>query len=311
MNFDFFGIGESGPMYVFLVAGACVIGVLLRFMKVNDLTASGKRLQQSVERAEKDPEYRRAELADATAAVDAWTDPAPGPMKRHIEIIAMSHPKILFFIGSCAVIITYVGWFQPSPDIPSALEKWGGPALLLFTAVAAFVTLGLRKRCHYLQQLNRKYVMEKTEGLDACIQTLDRILIYYPKLAPLWLERSDQFAKRERMDEALESIAKAREVEPKNIDLAVVEVSYLLRTGKLETADMRLGELEGLKASPTDPRVEIYRAQLALLRNEKRKAVSHAEKAAGMDSIFTTQFLDRETSLRDLKKMMQDNKLIF
>ena len=74
---------------------------------------------------------------------------------------------------------------------------------------------------------------------------------------------------------------------------------------------MRLGELEGLKSSPTDPRVEIYRAQLALLRNEKRKAVSHAEKAAGMDSIFTTQFLDRETSLRDLKKMMQDNKLIF
>ncbi len=299
------------------IAGAAValgiVFLLLRFRRKNDLQAWMKILRDKAERAATDPDFRDRELQEAEEQIAQYTPPEPAePVKRKQEMYIQLLPKFLFLNGSGGALLTWIGLFQPPAHQETNWMLIIGLVLLAATGIVILLTARLRRHHAWLQQLNRKYLMQKAAGDEnGLLATIDRILQYYPGVPELWLEKADQLSRFNRLDEALIAVEKARSLAPKSLDIAVVEISFMLRNNRLNDAERALKQLDEMEKAPSDPRAEIYRAQLALLRNELTKAKKHAEKAAELDASFTTRFLDREDSLKDLRSMMQEMKLIF
>lgn len=286
-----------------IIYGICAIGAIfwiLRYRKSRDLAAWLQTLRQSAVRASKNKEYREAQLADAEAEIAKYPVPdSVTPIKRSHEMMLQVLPRFLFLLTFSGLFFTYMGLFPQGGEGRTNWELYVGPGLLALTAFAIVKLELVRRNYGRVQQLNRKYLLQKA-GIDpARHETMRQVLEYYPGVAQLWLEHADQLAVSERMDDALAAIKKARELSPDSLDMAVVELSFLIRAGKTEKADEALKKIESMPRVETDPRAELYSAALYLKHNEIKKARKNLEKALELDRGFCESILPLDKSLAD------------
>lgn len=307
------GMTMTPPMILGAIIGLGIVYLLLQYKRKNDIRLWMRELHARAVRAEKDGEFRRAELQDAEKLMAQYTPPEPPlPLTHRQEMILQLLPKFLFINGLGAVVLMWLGLFEPAPAGQFNYVFLIGSVLMGIVCVAIIATANLRRHHGWIQQLNRKYLMLKAEGdFNAMMPALDKILQYYPNVAQLWLEKADQLYRAEKVDDALAAIVKTRELAPNALDIAVIHSLWLMRAGKLNEAERILKTMDDMPKAATDPRVELYRAQLALLRNEQTKAKKYAEKASQLDAGFCTTFLERDDSLAALRDMMKEMKLIF
>lgn len=287
-----------------IIFGICAIGALfwaMRYRKSRDLAGWLQELRRNAVRASKNDDFRRAELADAEAEIAKY--PVPNPIesiKRRDEAVLQIVPKMLFMIVFGGLFFTYMGLFQPIPEGKSNWELYVGPGILL-VAVALIIKLeSFRRYYGRIQQINRKYLLQKA-GMDpARHQTMTEVLQYYPGVAQLWLEHADQYAVDGRLDDALAAIKKARELAPGNLDFLVVELSFLIRADKISEAEDALKQLEEAPRVESDPRFNLYAAAVFLKRNEVRKAKKSLEEALERDRPFSEGILPRDLSLAEV-----------
>lgn len=296
MDIDF--IQKHIPQIIYGLVAAGVMYLLIRYRKKNDLTAWLQNLRANAARAVKDEAFRKRELADAEAEIAKY--PVPGtvvPIKCNHEAFLQILPKLLFMICFSGVFFTYMGLFPQGDPGKGNWEIYVGPALLLLTGLAVVKLELIRANYGRVQQMNRKYLLQKAGQDPDRHNTMVKILEYYPGVSQLWLEHADQLAASGRMDEALAAIKKAREISPDNMDMMVVELSFLLRADRLADAERSLKALSGLARSDSDPRLELYTAALNLRQNEVRKAEKNLKEALDRDRRFCETILPLDQAL--------------
>lgn len=271
---------QYAPMVVY---GVCALGVvyfLMMYKRKHDLRAWLGQLRQTAARAGEDESFRKEKLAETEAELAKFPTPDEVvPVKRKHEAYLQMLPKFMFVVGCCGVFFLFMGLFRPRAEGQRNWEIYTGPALLLFTGYMWFFLERIRPNYSRVQQMNRKYLLQKAGNDADSLGTLTEILQYYPGVPELWMEKADSLANSQRMDEAIDAIRQAVSLAPQNIDLAIVEVSFLLRKGAAEDAEKALDNVWNLKKAPSDPRPDLYGAAIALRQGNVEKALEHGEKA--------------------------------
>jgi tetratricopeptide (TPR) repeat protein len=211
----------------------------------------------------------------------------------------------MFISGIMGWIGIYIGLFEnTTPDV-----GWPAYAGAGFIALAGvFYLLSERARPYYrrVQQLNRKYLLEKAGPDAARCATLREVLEYYPAMTALWTELAEQYAAEKQYTEAIAAARKARELEPENVDCVLIEASFLHRVGEEEAMAKALNEAEKLRKIPSDPRIVIYRGALALRRNDKKGALRYGREAMDLDGDFTEKLVQQDEGLRELGLLWEE-----
>ena len=309
MNVD--ALAANAPMILYALVAFAVIYLCHRYKKKNDLRAWLEELRSKAIHAGKDEVFRRAELADAEA--ELTRHPAPDvivPVGKRVELYLHLLPKILFFTLSAGAAMVFVALFQPAREGEGRLLLYLGAASLLLSGALFLVLEKLRAGYTRVRQLNRKYLMQKAGGdFDNMFSTFDTILEYYPAVPELRLEEADQLARAGRMEDAVEAIEKATRLKPGNLDLTVVQLSFVLRKGDTEAAESILAALPEMKPLPSDPRPSLYAAALALRQNDREKAAEHLKKSLELDKNFTEMLLPRDETLAEVKRLAEEKEL--
>lgn len=306
MNLD--SLVTQLPVIAYLVCAAGFLYFLHGYMRKNDLQAWLGGLKAAAIRAVGDEAFRREELADAEAQLAECPKPERVvPMRRNQEMFIHLLPKFLFIVGMAAVTILYFGLFHSAPEGQPNWTLYVGAALLLMTGVLFFLSEKMRTDYRRVRQLNRKYLLLKAgSDFPAMFAAIEEVLQYYPSVAELWLEYADRLAKAGRLDDAVKAIRSARDLSPGHLDLAVVELSFLIRKNDLAGADGILSAMAGMNPAPSDPRPAIYGAALALRRKNRGKAEELAAKAMRQDGAFVENFLLRDDTLAEVETVLRD-----
>lgn len=293
-------IMQYAPRVFATVGGLAFVYVLLRYKRKHDASAWIKYIYATSAKAEKNERFRQDELADANAEIDRLPVPNPiVPISSRQQIRYAALPKMLFMSGLTAAVFLYMTIVGAAPSDMEWL-MYAGWGFLAFTGFLYWLAERSRPYFRRVQQLNRKYLLQKAGGDAERFATFREVLEYYPNVSDLWLELGDQCAVAKRYDEAVEALRKARELAPEKIDLAIVEASFQLRRGDADAVAKILDGAEGLQRAPSDPRMAIYRAAVALLRNEKKTALRYGKEAMELDSDFTEQLVKKDAGLQDL-----------
>lgn len=296
-------IMQYAPKIVFVLTAAGMLYEMRKYKRKHDVAAWLREMYAKTTRAASDEEFRRAELADAEANIAKYPVPNPvRPITNKQQVRIAAFPKFMFMTAISGTVFLYFGLFETMRQGVKwpVFVGWGFLALTFILYI-----MSERTRPYYsrVQQINRKYLLQKAGGDKERFDSLRQVLEYYPVLPELWLELGDQYAVAGQMDKAVDAIEKARELAPENMDLAIVLASFELRRKHREKALKALDEAELLKKAPSDPRVAVYRAAVALQANEKRKAEKLGEEAVELDKDFTRQLLQRDEGLKDLAEL--------
>ncbi len=287
------------------LGGLAFVYVLLKYKRKHDASAWIKYIYATSARAEKNERFRQDELADANAEIAKLPVPDPiVPISNRQQIRYAAFPKMLFMSGLTAAVFLYMTIVGAAPEDMEWLS-YAGWGFLAFTGFLYWLAERSRPYFRRVQQLNRKYLLQKAGGDAERIETLREVLEYYPNIADLWLELGDQYAVEKRFDEAVSAIAKARELAPEKIDLAIVETSFQLRRGDAAAAAKALDAAEGLPRAASDPRIAIYRAAVALLKNEKKTVLRYGREAMELDADFTEQLVKKDAGLAELAALWE------
>ncbi len=294
------------PKVLATLMGACFVYVLLKYKRKHDAQSWIRYIYATSAKAEKNERFRQDELADANAELAGLPVPNPiVPISRKRQIRYAAFPKMLFMSGLTAAVFLYMAILDAAPEDMQWL-RYAGWAFLAFTGVLYWLTERERPYFRRVQQLNRKYLLQKAGRDPERFATLREVLEYYPNLSELWLELGDQYAVDKRYDEAVEAMATARKLSPEKLDFAIVEASFQLRRGDADALSKVLDGAEGLKRAPSDPRIAIYRAAVALLRNEKKTALRYGRDAMALDSDFTEQLVKKDAGLQGLAALWEE-----
>lgn len=300
-------LSPNAPRVLFVLLGLAMLLAMRQYKRKNDVSAWMRDMYAKTTKAASDEAFRQAELADAEKKLAKYPVPNPvKPITNRQQIRIAAFPKFIFMTGLTSAVFLYFGLFEtmlpPERVMWPVYVGWGFLALTLVLYILAEMTRPYYSR---VQQINRKYLLQKAGGEKERFESLRQVLEYYPHLPELWLELGDQYAVSGQMDKAVDAIEKARTLAPDNMDLAIVLASFELRRKHRDKALKALDEAERLKKNPSDPRVEIYRAAVALQNNEKRKAEKLGEKALELDKEFTAKLVQKDDGLKDLAVLWQ------
>lgn len=309
MNMQLNNLPQYLPALAFAVCGCGVIYFLYRYSRKRDLRVWTETVQAAASRAAADEAFRRTELAAAEARLAALPAPATiVPIRRRHEILLQLLPKFVFVIGSTGVAFLFLGLFHYPPGKGSDWLNGVGGALVVMAGLLLLFSEKLQRDYERVRQLNRKYLLSKAgNDFPGMFEAMEELLNYYPAVPELWLEHADRLAKASRMDDALRAVRKARELSrPGQLDLAIVELSFLVRKGDAPGAEKMLAALSDMKPEASDPRPDMYAAALALLQKDRKKAEEHARKAMELDRHFVEKFLLRDETLKDVKALLRE-----
>lgn len=296
---------QYAPKLVVFVIGAAFLYVVQRYMKANDVPSWLRRIYANMETATKNEAYRQSELADTNAELAKYPVPSPiTPIENKQQMRLALYPKAMFLAGITGWVGVYLGLFETG-SLGTGWPLYAG--LVCIAATGVLYLLSEKERPYYrrVQQLNRKYLLEKA-GTDAArCATLREVLEYYPALKPLWMELADQYAMEKRYDDAIAAIRKARELEPEDVDCLLIEASFQLRGGDEEAMAKTLNDAEKLRKIPSDPRIVIYRGALALRRNDKKLALRYGKEAMELDGDFTEKLVRKDEGLSELAALWE------
>lgn len=298
--------------------GAIVIGVgivvfLFRYKKSRDFRSWVNRLRTDAAIAARDKDFRNAELEKVERELAEYPRPEPiVPGKRSHEVYIQAIPPFIWLNGMIGVFVTFMGLSHSPAEGERNWMLYLGPAVLVVVGVLILVLEKFRSSYMRVQLLNRKYMLVKAgERYAEALAILAEILEYYPNVPELHMEKADQCTKVEgRLDEAVDSVRRARELKPGGLDWAIVELSFLLRLGRTPEAGKLVKILPEFNPSPSDPRPEIYCAALELQNNDKKKAKKHLKKAMELDGEFIAEFLDRDPSLAEIKQFASETGVL-
>lgn len=294
------------------VGAVCLafIYALHRYKKRNDFNAWMQSVQQDATRAANDGEFGRQCLRETENFLQSLPpDDDPQPIARRQEIILRAFPRLMFMVGGLATAMLFIALISPRREDGSDWPFYAAPALLVAT-IAMYVAHSREQRKFVrIQALNKKYLLQKTLEDQGKFATMRQILAYYPQLAPLWVEMASQYANQGEMDKALEAVRTARSKTDKNLDLALAEASFLLRSGDIGTVGKILEEAAAYPREKTDPRIAIFSAALAEKRGDLAKAKEFAEEAMRLDGPFSVYTIPQEAEFAGLKTLMEKEGL--
>lgn len=298
---DIATLWQYAPKVFVVLVGIGMVLEMRRYKRKSDPAVWLRDIYARIATASQNEDYRKTELADAEAELAKLPKPDPiVPITNRQQVRIVGFPKMLFMSGLTGCVFIYLGLFETMPS-GVAWPVYAGWGFLALTAVFYWSSEKIRPYYRRAQQLNRKYLLQKAGKEPARIETLREVLEYYPFLSQLWLEMGDQLAVEKRFDEAVEAVRKARALSPEAMDLALVEASFHLRRGDADGAGKVLDEAEEMKKAATDPRVIIYRAAVALRKNEKKAALRYGKEALELDGDFTEELLKRDEGLAELQ----------
>ncbi len=294
------------PKTLATLAGVAFAFLLLKYKRKHDASAWLRTIYASAAKAAKNERYRQDELTDVNAELAKLPSPDPiVPLTNRQQIRYTAFPKMLFMTGLTAAVFLYMNFVGGVPP-DMGWVGYAGWGFLVLTGVLYVLTEASRPRFMRVQQLNRKYLLQKA-GTDAGrFDTLREILQYYAHIPELWVELGDQYAVDKRYDEAVDALQKARALTPEKIDSAILEVSFHIRRGDADAAIHVLDEAEQLKRIASDPRIAIYRGAAALLKNEKKTALRHGREAMELDSDFTERLVKNDSALEGVGALWEE-----
>lgn len=296
---------QYAPKPLVIFAGLALVYAIRRYNRKNDGAAWLRHIYACAEKATKNEQYRQSELADANEKIAQYpeTDPIE-PISLKMRTRINGFPKMLFMAGLTGAVFIYLGLFETGPS-GTIWPVYAGAGFLILALALYRATENMRPRIRRVQQLNRKYLLQKA-GKDAeRFETLKEIIEYYPEVGELRLELGDQYAVVNKLDEAVREVKKARKLSPENIDMALVETSFQLRRGDADGAEKALDNAEALKKIATDPRIALYRAAIALRKKDRETAARSGEEAKDLDRNFTEHLLEKDPGLKDLADFFQ------
>lgn len=295
-------IWQYAPKAIVTLVGLGLLYELRKYKRKNDVAAWLREMYARTAKAAKDENYRQSEIADADAEIAKYPVPDPiVPITNKQQIRIAAFPKMLFMSGLTGMVFLYFGLFETMPEG----VKWpvyAGWGFLAVTFVLYWMAEKTRPYYRRVQQLNRKYLLQKAGGDADRFDTLKEVLQYYPNVSELWLELGDQYAVDKRYDDAVAAMQSARAIAPEKIDLAIIEASFHLRRHDAEAVTRVLNEAEQLKKADTDPRIAIYRGALALQKNEKKTALRYGKEALELDPDFTERLVKNDKGLTELSE---------
>lgn len=313
---DIATLWQYAPKVFVTLVGLGLVLEMLKYRRKNDVAAWLRDMYARTAKAAQNEEYRRSELADAEAELAKLPVPETiAPITNRQQMRIVGFPKMLFMAGLTGCVFIYLGLFETMPS-GTSWPVYAGWGFLALTLLLYWSSEKIRPYYRRAQQLNRKYLLQKAGKDPARIETLREVLQYYPGLPQLWLELGDQLAVDKRFDEAVEAVRKARALSPNEIDLALVEASFHLRREDTAETLRLLDEAENMKRSASDPRIVLYRAAVALQKDEKKTANRYGKEAVELDSDFTGELLKRDAGLAELAIVLepllkeQENKLL-
>lgn len=297
---------QYAPKVVVTLCGLAFVYILLRYKRRNDIPAWLRVIYARMERASKNEPFRQSELADANAEIAKYPVPNPiAPITNKQQVRLAAYPKMLFMSGLTGVVFIYLGLFETGPA-GTFWPVYAGWGFIAVTALLYWTSEKARPYYRRVQQLNRKYLLQKA-GMDPERgDTLREILEYYPTMAPLWMELADQYAMDKRYDEAVAAIRKGHELLPEDMDYVLIEASFHLRREDGDAMAVALNAAEKLRKVASDPRVAVYRGALALLRGEKKASLRYGKEAMELDADFTEKLVKKDEGLKALAEQWDE-----
>lgn len=293
--------------------GAVCLGfiyALYRYKKRNDFNQWMKSVQQDALRAANDGDYGRQRLQETENFLQSLPpDDDPQPVTRRQEIILRSFPRMMFMLGGLGTAMLFISIVSPRQEERVDWPLYAAPVLLVLTITMVFLHYREQRKFVRVQALNKKYLLQKTLGDEGKFIAMHQILAYYPQLAPLWVEMATQYANQGDTDKALEAVRTARTKTDKNLDLALAEASFLLRSGDTGLVGRVLEEAESYPREKTDPRLAIFAAALAEKKGDLAKAREYAKEAMQLDGAFTAYTVPQEVEFAGLKTLMEKEGL--
>ncbi len=154
--------------------------------------------------------------------------------------------------------------------------------------------------------LHEKYRLQKVAGMPARLDTLRRILAYYPNLPGLWMEYAHEQFVLGNNDGARESLRKIEELLPNSPEPGVLLARFHLRQGDTVRAEESLSQAEEHIAGLPDARITLFRAAVALTRGDRTAAANLAAKAREMDADMVKAALLHDETLAELAKHLTE-----
>ncbi|MCC8165899.1 MAG: hypothetical protein LIQ31_07065 [Planctomycetes bacterium] len=288
------------PDCLFFILAAAIIFEMVRYRRRFDTSVWTEAVAARVKQAENDSDTRDSRLEAIETQLQALPvrPPAPVPMEKDIQF--RTYPTIMLLAVIGGVILLYIGMFHSLPKQGVRWHLFAGLALMGVTLVAYWHLWRNRGPFFAVRLLHEKYQMQKVADLPARLDTLRKILAYYPKLPGLWMEYAhEQFVLGDN-DGARESLRKIEELLPNSPEPGVLLARFWLRQGEFARAEAALSQAEEHIAGLPDARITLFRAALALERQDRAGADEMLQKARDLDAEMVEAMLLRDETLGKL-----------
>ncbi|MDR1534151.1 MAG: tetratricopeptide repeat protein [Planctomycetota bacterium] len=273
-----------------LVLGLAVAGILL----VRHVNLQVDRGFRNLALAVENPEFRRKELARLTGLLAGFKPPPPetAPPDRPLSGMIRALPPVFCLLGGVAL--------AGSLSAGSERAKWLRMGLAMFVPAAAAHLLTRRRR-QGENAARRFRLRADLRRLDrdrrGAAEDLENSLRLAPWDDSSWAELAGDLALIGRPEEAAEAVRRARELDPGYEDYRLLEVSLLLRLGRLDRAEAALGDWPA-----ADPRRIIFRAALELARGRREAAEESLRRLAADDPAL--DLLSGDPALAGLEELL-------
>ncbi len=290
------------PDCLFFILGAAIVFEMVRYRRRFDTDVWTKNVAARVRQAENDRDALESRLQDIDAELGALPSrpPAPVPMERDIQF--RTYPTIMLMAVICGIILLYIGMFHSLPKDGVRWPLFAGLALMGVTLVAYWQLWRHRGPFFTVRLLHEKYRLEKVADMPGRLDSLRRVLAYYPNLPGIWMEYAhEQFVLGDN-DGARESIRKIEELLPNSPEPGVLLARFWLRQGDYARAEEAIGQAEEHASGRPDARMMLFRAAVALQRGDRTTADELIGKARDMDANMVEEMLFHDETLADLAK---------
>ncbi len=287
---------------LFFILGAAIVFEMVRYRRRFDTVAWTKAVAARVWQAENDRDALESRLQDIDAELRALPSrpPAPVPMEKDIQF--RTYPTIMLMAVICGIILLYIGMFHSLPKDGVRWPLFAGLGLMGVTLVAYWQLWRNRGPFFTVRLLHEKYQLEKVADRPGRLESLRRILVYYPKLPGLWMEYAhEQFVVGDDKG-ARESIRNIEELLPNSPEPGVLLARFWLRQGEYARAEEAIGQAEEHISGLPDARITLFRAAMALQRGDRTAADELTGKARETDAKMVEAMLLHDETLADLAK---------